>query len=110
MTPAPPIVPIEPATILTYDQSAQLMQDSTFRGRVKVACLSYAQYISLEPTNVPAHNSRFKWAQRCVQAPDAIAAETVPPTVMNPNVQQAGSAVTDPDLQAAVQTVVDAIM
>jgi hypothetical protein len=105
-----PIVPVPPATTLSYDQSASLMQDSGFRGRVKVACLSYAQYISLEATSTAAHNSRYRWATRCFQAPDQVGNEVVSPVVMNPNVAQAGSEVTDADLQAAVQAVVDAIM
>ena len=104
------IVPTPPATTLTHDQSAQLMNDATFRGRVKVSCLGYAQYISLEATNTPAHNSRFKWAQTVFANPDLVAGQITPPTVLNPNVQQAGSVITDADLDAAVQAVVDAVM
>jgi len=95
---------------LTYDDSAKLMNDSTFRGRVKTACLSYAQYISIEASNTPAHNSRYRWAQNCFQQPDMVAQQITQPVVLNPNVQSAGSAITDADLQAAVQAVVDAIM
>ena len=104
------IIPIPPATTLDYDQSYALMSDSAFRGRVQVACLSYAQYITLEASNAPAHNTRLRWANSVFQGPAMVAAQTTPPTVMNPNVQQAGSAVTDENLQAAVQAVVDEFM
>lgn len=105
-----PIVPIPPATVLDYDQSYALMSDGNFRGRVQVACLSYAQYITLEPSGAPAHNTRMRWAQSVFQNPPMVASQVTPPTVMNPNVQEAGSDVTDASLQAAVQAVVDAAM
>ena len=104
-----PIVP-EPGGTLTFEQSFELMSDPMFRGRVQVACLAYAQYITLEPTGAPAHNTRLRWAASVYQNPGFIAAQTTPPTVMNPNVQQAGSDVTDLDLQAAVQAVVDEML
>lgn len=102
------IVPTPPAETLDYDQSYALMSDAGFRGRVQVACLDFAQSITLEPTDSPAHNTRLKWAQSVYQSPPMVAAQVTPPVVMNPNVQQAGSAVTDDALQAAVQAVVDA--
>lgn len=104
------IVPIPPATTLDYTQSYALMNDLDFRGRVQVACLSYAQYITLEPSNAPAHNTRLRWANNVFQNPTMVASQTTPPVVMNPNVQQDGSAVTDASLQAAVQAVVDEFM
>lgn len=107
---ADPIVPIPPATTLDYNQSYALMNNFDFRGRVQVACLSYAQYITLEPSNAPAHNTRLRWANSVFQNPNQVANQTTPPVVMNPNVQQAGSAVTDESLQAAVQAVVDEFM
>jgi hypothetical protein len=45
-----------------------------------------------------------------MQQPDAMATVLTPPTVMNPNVQAAGAAITDPDLQSAVQAVADVMM
>ncbi|HEY1242227.1 MAG TPA: hypothetical protein VGF16_16800 [Bryobacteraceae bacterium] len=92
---------------LTYDDSAQLMNDAQFRGRVKVAALTYAQYIALQPATSGA---RIRWAQQVMQQPDAMATVLTPPTVMNPNVQAAGAAITDPDLQSAVQAVADVMM
>lgn len=94
---------------LTYEESAALMADPVFQGRVKVACLSYAQYINYEDPASPGHNARFRWAQNMYNNPVFVAGQITPPTVMNPNVQEAGAAVTDQNLQAAVQAVVDVV-
>lgn len=109
MTPSP-IVPTPPATTLSYEQSAALMQDFTFQGRVKVACLAYAQTITLEPTGSTAHNTRMRWAQSVYQNPMQVAQQITPPVVLNPNVQQNGSDITDDNLQGVVQVVVDNLM
>jgi len=95
---------------LTYDESAQLMKDATFIGRVKVACLKFAESILNEATNVTAHNARVRWAQECYRNPDYQANQITPPTVMDPNVQGTGSAVTDPVLQGAVEAVINQIV
>lgn len=92
---------------MTYEESAALMQDIAFRGRVKVACLKYADSIMIEASNVPAHNARYKWAQNAFMQPDLVAMQVQPPTVMDPGVQSAGAAVTDAALQGAVETVVN---
>lgn len=95
---------------MTYEESAALMSDFTFRGRVKVAVLKYAQSIMIEETTVPAHNTRERWALTAMQNPDGVATQIQPPTVMDPAVQQDGAAVTDAALQASVQAVVDKMM
>ena len=92
---------------MTFEESAALINDSVFRGRVKVAALLYAQYLSLQPAN---SNAKMRWLQQMIATPDQTATQLAPPTVMNPNVQQAGAAVTDIDLQAAVQVVADMMM
>jgi len=89
---------------MTFEESAQLMNDPTFRGRVKVAALTYAQYIL---QSGPLGNSRFQWAQRTMQTPDQTAQTLVPAVVMNVNVQQNGANTDDPNLQAAVQVVAE---
>lgn len=105
-----PIVPIPPATTLSYNQSYALMSDGNFRGRVQVACLAFAQAITLEGPDYPAHNTRLRWANSVFVNPSGVASQITPPTVMNPNVQQGGSAISDDDLQAAVQAVVNELM
>jgi hypothetical protein len=101
------IVPDPPGSTLTYAQSNDLMNDGNFRGRVKVACLSYATYINSEAASTVGHNTRAKWAAGCVINPDGTAQTVTSPTVMDPAVQQAGSAIADGALQAAVQGVID---
>lgn len=110
MTPVPQeaavIVPIPPATTLDYTQSYALMNDSDFRGRVQVGCLAYAQTILLQPPTAPAHNTLLRWAQSVFAGPSVVAMQITPAVVLNPNVQQAGSDISDDDLQAAIQATV----
>ena len=95
---------------MTYEESAALMQDFAFRGRVKVACLKFASSIMIEATSVPAHNARLRWAQQTYQQPDMVAMQTQPPTVMDPAVQTAGAEITDLALQGAVEGVVNKVL
>ncbi len=92
---------------LTYADSAALMSDLEFRGRVKVAALKFADSIINEPTSTTAHNSRYKWAQQTFQQPDMAALLIQNPVVMDPAVQADGAAVTDVALQGAVEAVVN---
>jgi hypothetical protein len=91
---------------MTYAESSVLMTDIDFRNRIKVACLKFADYIMGEPPNTPGGNSRSRWARDCFSNPDMTAVQTQSPTVMEPAVQKDGAAITDPDLQTAVETVV----
>jgi hypothetical protein len=100
----------EAAMALDYTQSAALMQDGEFHGRVKVACLKFASYILDEAASVPAHQTRIKWSQATFSAPDNAAQQVQPPVVMDPSIQAAGAAVTDGDLQTAVETVVNKML
>lgn len=95
---------------LTYEESAALMNNTQFKGRVKVACLHFAAYIAAEPTNTPAHATRVKWSQNCTLNPDGTANTVTPPTVMEPQVQAAGAAVSDANLQSAVEAVINTAM
>jgi hypothetical protein len=95
---------------LTYEQSADLMKDAGFISRVKVACLTYANYISGEAASVPAHNTRIKWMQQTFAMPDATAGQITPVVVMDAAVQQDGAAVTDPVLQSAVENAVNKML
>ena len=104
------IVPTPPDTALNYDQSAQLMNDMTFRGRVKTACLKFGNYVINEAPSVEGHNTRYKWAQQCFLSPDMTAGQVQQPTVMQPQVQAAGSGISDDDLQTAVETTINSIL
>lgn len=95
---------------MTYEESNALMSDPAFRGRVKVACLKYADSISNEASNVPAHNTRLRWAQECMNQPDGMAMRIQPPTVMDAAVQDAGEDITDAALQGSVEAVVNKLL
>lgn len=95
---------------MTYLESAQLMNDLTFRSRIKVACLKYADYILDEASNTPAHNTRVKWATAVFYQPDVQAGEIQPVVVMDPSVQEQGADIDDAALQDAVETAVNAAM
>lgn len=95
---------------LTYEQSSELMGDMVFRGRVKVACLTYANYIYGEPATTPGHSSRIKWSQMTMTSPEAAAAQVTPTVVMDPSIQQDGSAVTDAGLQSAVENSINKML
>ena len=95
---------------MTYEESAALMNDPVFRGRVKVACLKFADSIVIEATTVPAHNTRLRWAQNCIQSPDIVAGQVAPPVVMDGAVQADGANVTDTALQGAVEATVNKML
>jgi hypothetical protein len=95
---------------LTYEESAALMQDAVFRGRVKVACLHFAQYIASEDPTTSAHSARWRWASNCLNQPDQTAMLVTPPSVMDAAVQQDGANVSDAALQLAVEGVVGKLL
>ena len=95
---------------LTYSDAATLMNDMVFRGRVKVACLKFANYILAEPGTVSAHGARSRWANNCIMQPDQTAATVTPATVMDPAVQSAGSSIDDPGLQSAVELAINTLI
>jgi hypothetical protein len=92
---------------MTYEESAALMTDPIFRGRVKVACLKYADSIIIEAVSVAGHASRVRWAAQVFQSPDTVAQQVQPPAVMDAAVAAAGKNVTDEALQGAVEAVVN---
>jgi hypothetical protein len=95
---------------MDYAASAALMVDMEFRGRVKVACIKFADFVLLEDASVAAHNTRAKWANQTMTMPDASASQVTPPVVMDPAVQEAGAAVTDAALQSAVEAAVNKLL
>jgi hypothetical protein len=95
---------------MTYEESAALMVDMEFRGRVKVSAIKYADSIMIEATNVPAHNTRLRWAQATFQNPELAAQQIQPPVVMDGQVQADGAAISDSALQISVETVVNKML
>ena len=92
---------------INYDESQALINDTVFRGRVNIATLHFAQYILNELPTAAAHNTRIKWAHSTYQNPD-MAAQQV--TVMEDQVQAAGAAVSDANLQTAVENAVNKLL
>lgn len=92
---------------LTYEESATLMRDQTFVGRVKVAILHYANYIYDEASGTVGHTSRVRWAQSVTANPDLMALSTTPLVVMDDAVQTDGAGITDAALQSATETAVN---
>jgi len=95
---------------LDYAASADLMKDMEFQGRIKCACLKYATYITDEASSTPAHNTRLRWASDTLAAPDVAAARIAPAVVMDAQVQQDGSAISDATLQTVVENVVNKML
>ena len=95
---------------LSYEQSADLMKDGVFIGRVKVGCLTYARYITDEASSTPGHSSRLRWANNTLLNPDGAAQQAVPTVVMDSAVQADGAAVTDQALQGAVENAVNKLL
>jgi hypothetical protein len=95
---------------VTYEESSALMVDSAFKGKVKVACLKYAESIMIEPSDTVAHNSRLRWARDAFQEPDTIAMRIQQPVVMDPAIQLAGAAASDDIIQGAVEATVNKLI
>jgi hypothetical protein len=92
---------------MTDEESAALMTDIPFRNRVKVSALKYADVLLNRPTDTPGVNGQRSTAKTIQQNPDQYAMQIQPTVVMDPSVQSAGAAVTDPALQIAVETVIN---
>lgn len=95
---------------MTYEESAALMTDIGFRGRVKVAVLKFADAIVIEPGTVAAHNARVRWATQAFAQPDIVAGQVQPPTVMDAAVQASGENIADAALQSAVEATVNKML
>lgn len=92
---------------ITYAEAAELMKDPVFIGRSEVACLKYATYIQNEDPGVPAHTSRLRWALAAINNATQAVTQIMPVLIWDVNVQAYGAAITDPDLQTAVETSVN---
>lgn len=92
---------------LDYAQSAALMTNAAFVDRVKVACIKFANSILIENPATSAHTARERWALATRGNPNGVAQQVAVPTVMDPQVQLDGAAITDANLQAAVEVAVE---
>ena len=94
---------------MTYEESANLMTDLVFRGRIKVAMLKYVTYVFAEPPESAGHAARYRWSQAAAQQPDMQAASLQPLVVMDGQVQADGADITDAALQTSVEVVINKI-
>jgi hypothetical protein len=95
---------------LDYAGSATLIDNTAFRSRVKIACLSFAHYIIDEPSNTAAHNTRVRWAHNTLAMPDTAVMNVTPTVVMDDKVQAQGETISDADLQVAVEEALDKLL
>jgi hypothetical protein len=95
---------------LTYEETFALIGDAVFRGRVSVACVHYADYITTETPTTPAHSTRYKWAQNTLVAPDIAVSQVINTVVNDTAVQADGAAITDAALQSVVETSVNKLL
>jgi hypothetical protein len=95
---------------MTYEESAALMIDLDFRGRIKVSALKYADSIMGEAETTPAHNTRVRWATNCMTNPDMTATQLQPPVCMDAAVQADGAEITDEALQGSVEATVNKLL
>lgn len=95
---------------MTYEETFALTKDLAFRGRVSVACTKFASYIADEQPNVPAHPTRYKWSMTTLINPEGATAQVIPTVVWDASVQASGAAVTDAELQGAVETAVQKLI
>lgn len=93
---------------MTYEESAQLITDMQFRGRVKVAVLTMASRIL--GAGGGNSTSAFRWATQAFQNADQVAAAVQGPAVMEPGVQSLGASIDDGGLQFAVDNAVNKML
>jgi hypothetical protein len=92
---------------MTDEQSAALMNDMVFRGRIKSSALRYADTLLNRPVDTPGINQQRAWAKNTQAMPDTVAMQLQPVVVMDTAVQDAGASITDAALQVVVETAVN---
>lgn len=96
---------------MAYQETADLMKDVSFRGRVSVSCVNYARYITDEAASTPAHSTRSRWAQQTLLNPEMAVNQVIPTVCTDSAVQDAGgSVIADPALQSAVETAINKLL
>jgi hypothetical protein len=95
---------------MTYDESALLMTNLEFRGRVKVSALKYAGSIMIRPTSTAAHNTRIRWAQIVTSNRTWSPTSCNRPSSWTRPFKADSADITDVALQTAVEGVVNQMM
>jgi hypothetical protein len=98
---------------MTNQESAALMTNDAFRGRVQVCCVKYADSINTQNSSAIGHVSLENWAKTVFTSPVQVAMQVQNFVVMDPAVQAAGvdengnALIEDPALQGSVEAVVN---
>jgi len=92
---------------LTDTQSAALMRDMEFVGRVKVSAIRYADSLTILAVPASSHTRLLVYAVETFQSPDTMAQKLVPLVVMDSAVQADGANISDSALQGAVEATVN---
>lgn len=92
---------------MTSAESAALMDDPVFQGRVKVDALRYADTLTIQAVPASSHTRLLVYAAETFQSPNAMAQRLVPLVVMDSAVQADGADISDAALQGAVEATVN---
>lgn len=90
------------ATLL---ERANLVQDADFIKRCSQAVVKFAVYILNETPAAANHKARHRWASAAILNPMATASAIAPAVTLEASVDYGLGAVTDGDLQIAVESV-----
>jgi len=92
---------------MTDEESAALMNDLVFRGRIKVSALRYADTLTIQAVPASSHTSLLRWSWQTIGSPDVMAQSLQPSVVMDAAVQQDGASISDAALQGAVEATIN---
>ena len=94
---------------MDYAESAALMNNTLFKGRVKVAILKYSNSILSSGASLPSigANAILRWASHAYNDSERIAQQVIAPVVMDASVQNQSEHITDEALQKVVESVVN---
>lgn len=90
----------------TYIEIIALINDSTLRQKVTVACIVAAENIRVEDVATPNHTTRLAWAKKVYAAPESVANDMMPSIIVQNKALTSAQIAAAND--AAVQSAVDA--
>ena len=96
----------------TYAEITNLINDSTLRQKVTVACIVAAENIRTEAVDFPNHVNRLAWARTVYDAPSVMANRMMPSIIVQNKAITAAqiTAASDAAIQAAVDGAVAAFV
>ena len=96
----------------TYIEITALINDSTLRQKIAVACIVAAENIRTEDAGTANHTNRLAWARRVYNSPTGVADEMIPSVIVQNRALTAAqiTAATDTGIQTAVDAAVAAFV